>query len=353
VKTDVSFHYFSHQAIQCPAASGHELQNVSALLLGFERPLDGFHLPSNASNPDQKLLFVSTGMCHACNHTIAQYSKQTCATIPPWLLLFPKEAAINIGLFAVVLSAFAMASTLCGGVIAIRGQKRIHFLLATGAGMLLGATFFDLLPESIEAAESQNLTSRAMFVVLVVGFLAFYIAERVLILHSCAENDCSNEAHRRFGRMSALGLIAHSTLDGAAIGAATLLSWREGIVVALAIIAHDTSDGLNTMLLVTRGERPRLADFWFLGADALAPVAGAVLALRLLPSPRWLAVFLALASGFFLYTATADLLPEAHRRSPSPAVTVFAVLGVLTMALAVGLTRADYGALYRFLWSSF
>ena len=94
-------------------------------------------------------------------------------------------------------------------------------------------------------------------------------------------------------------------------------------------------------------------DFWFLGADALAPVAGAVLALRLLPSPRWLAVFLALASGFFLYTATADLLPEAHRRSPSPAVTVFAVLGVLTMALAVGLTRADYGALYRFLWSSF
>ena len=53
-----------------------------------------------------------------------------------------------------------------------------------------------------------------MFVVLVIGFLGFYVAERVLILHSCAEGDCTNEAHRRLGRMSVMGLIAHSTLNG-------------------------------------------------------------------------------------------------------------------------------------------
>jgi zinc transporter, ZIP family len=138
--------------------------------------------------------------------------------------------------------------------------------------------------------------------------------ERVLILHSCAEDDCSNDAHRRFGRMGALGLIAHSTLDGAAIGAATLVSWREGVIVAIAIVAHNSSDGLNTMMLVTRGERAHQGDFVFLGLDAVAPVLGAVLALQFLPSEKWLAVFLALASGFFLYTATSDLLPEAHRQ---------------------------------------
>jgi zinc transporter, ZIP family len=246
-----------------------------------------------------------------------------------------------------------MVSTVGGGVVAVRGQKRVHLLFGIGAGMLLGATFFDLLPESIETAQSQGWTPRAMLLVLVIGFLAFYIAERVLILHSCAEDDCSNEAHRRFGRMSAIGLIAHSTLDGAAIGAATLVGWREGVVVALAIIAHDMSDGLNTMMLVTRGERTRQTDFLFLGLDAIAPVAGALLALQFLPSPKWLAVFLALASGFFLYTATSDLLPEAHRRSPSPAVTIVTILGVLIMALAVGLTKMDYGALERFVWSMF
>lgn len=252
-----------------------------------------------------------------------------------------------------LLSAFAAVSTLCGGLVAVRGQKRVHLLLGLGAGMLLGATFFDLLPESIDAAQSQDWSVRMMFLVLVAGFLIFYVAERVVILHSCPEGDCSNEAHRRFGRMSALGLIAHSTLDGAAIGAATLVSWREGLVVALAIIAHDTSDGLNTMLLVTRGERAHPTDFVFLGLDAIAPVLGAVLALGFLPSPKWLAIFLALASGFFLYTATSDLLPEAHRRSPSPAVTISAILGVLIMALAVALTNVNYGALQRFIWSTF
>jgi ZIP family zinc transporter len=236
-------------------------------------------------------------------------------------------------------------------LIAVRGQKRIHLLLGLGAGMLLGATFFDLLPESLEAAQSQGWNARAMLLVLVLGFLGFYVAERALILHACVEGDCTNEAHRRFGRLSSIGLIAHSTLDGAAIGAATLVSWRVGIVVAIAIVAHDTSDGLNTMMLVTRGERPRRADFLFLAMDAIAPVIGAILALSFLPSAKWLAVFLALASGFFLYTATSDLLPEAHRRSPSPSVTILTIIGVLIMGLAVGLTRLDFVALQRTLRS--
>jgi len=79
-------------------------------------------------------------------------------------------------------------------------------------------------------------------------------------------------------------------------------------LVALAVVVHDTSDGLNTILLVTHGEKARRSDIVFLVADALAPVAGALLALILLPPPRALIVFLGFASGFFLYTATSDLL---------------------------------------------
>jgi len=84
---------------------------------------------------------------------------------------------------ALILSACAMVSTIFGGMVAVYGQKRVHLLLGMGAGMLLGATFFDLLPESVDAAQSQGWDARGMFVVLVVGFLGFYILERVLILH--------------------------------------------------------------------------------------------------------------------------------------------------------------------------
>lgn len=161
---------------------------------------------------------------------------------------------INVKFFAVLLSAFATLSTVCGGLIAVRGRKRVHLLLGIGAGMLLGATFFDLLPESIAAAQSQGWDFRSMLLVMLLGFLGFYVAERVLILHSCAESGCSNEAHRRLGRMSTIGLIAHSILDGATIGAATLVSWQEGILVALAGAPENVYEGPGSVYQTAEGD---------------------------------------------------------------------------------------------------
>ncbi|HYX42452.1 MAG TPA: ZIP family metal transporter, partial [Pyrinomonadaceae bacterium] len=173
--------------------------------------------------------------------------------------------------------------------------------------------------------------------IVIAGFLIFYLAERLLVLHACPEGDCTNDVHQHIGRLGSVGLMVHSTLDGAAIGAAALVNWRTGLLVALAVIAHDMSDGLNTILLVTHGEQARRKDFLFLILDALAPVVGGLLALVVLPPARALAVFLGFASGFFLYTATSDLLPEAHRRSPSLTVSVAAIAGIIFIAVAVQL----------------
>jgi Predicted divalent heavy-metal cations transporter len=238
-------------------------------------------------------------------------------------------------MLVLVFTSLAMLSTLAGGYVAIRAHRRVHLLLGFGAGVLLGAVFFDLLPEALRAADQHGWSARVVFGLAVVGLLAFYLMERLLILHACPEEDCTNQAHRHVGRVSALGLIAHSTLDGAAIGAATLLNWQSGLLVAIAVIAHDSSDGLNTVLLVTHGEKMRPGDLAFLVMDALAPVIGGLLALVFLPSTGALSVFLALAAGFFLYTATGDLLPEAHRRSPSIAVAMATVAGVVLIAGAV------------------
>ncbi len=231
----------------------------------------------------------------------------------------------------------AMCSTLVGGYIAIVARHRIHLLMGLGAGVLLGAVFFDLLPESLSVATAQGWSFRFVLGIVVAGFLIFYLVERLLVLHSCPEGDCTNEVHQHVGRLGSIGLIVHSTLDGAAIGAASLVNWRTGLLVALAVIAHDMSDGLNTILLVTHGEEVRRRDVVFLVMDAIAPVVGGLLALAVLPPPAALAIFLGFASGFFLYTATSDLLPEAHRRSPSLTVSLAAIAGIVFIAGAVQL----------------
>lgn len=213
----------------------------------------------------------------------------------------------------------------------------MHLLMGVGAGVLLGAVFFDLLPESLAVARDQGWSFRIVLGTVVVGFLLFYLTERLLILHSCAEEDCDNQVHKHVGRVSVIGLIVHSTLDGAAIGAASLVNWRTGVLVATAVVIHDVSDGLNTILLVTRGEKASRSDLLFLLVDALAPIFGALLALMFLPPPHALVAFLAFASGFFLYTATSDLLPEAHRRSPSITVSLATVAGISLIGIAVKL----------------
>src|SRR5437660_287351 len=240
-------------------------------------------------------------------------------------------------MLTLLFTSLAMLSTLTGGFIAIKAHRRIHLLMGLGAGVLLGAVFFDLLPESLMGAGAQGWSPRIILGIVIFGFLIFYLTERLLVLHACPEDDCGNQAHQRTGRLSAIGLIVHSTLDGAAIGAASLVNWRTGLLVALAVVVHDVSDGLNTILLVTHGEKARPSDVVFLIIDAVAPIGGALLALLILPPPKALATFLAFASGFFLYTATSDLLPAAHRRSPSIMVAVATVFGILNIGVAVRL----------------
>src|SRR5436305_2977936 len=238
-------------------------------------------------------------------------------------------------MLTLLFTSLAMCSTLVGGYVAVAARRSIHLLMGLGAGVLLGAVFCDLLPEALSVAQEQEWDFRVVLGIVLGGFLLFYLVERLLVLHSCPEGDCTNEVHQRIGRLGSVGLIVHSTLDGAAIGAASLINWRTGLLVALAVIAHDMSDGLNTILLVTHGDEPQRRDYLFLAIDALAPVARGLLALVALPPPRALAVFLGFASGFFLYTSTSDLLPEAHRRSPSLTVSVAALAGIAFIAVAV------------------
>jgi ZIP family zinc transporter len=53
-----------------------------------------------------------------------------------------------------LLTSLAMLSTLAGGLIAVVAQRRMHLLLGLDAGVVMGAVFFDLLPEALTLSES-------------------------------------------------------------------------------------------------------------------------------------------------------------------------------------------------------
>src|ERR1700687_5687584 len=58
VESDMAFHHFRHQAIQCATASRHELKHAGTFLIAVERSLDGFHQSANPPNSTQEFRFV-------------------------------------------------------------------------------------------------------------------------------------------------------------------------------------------------------------------------------------------------------------------------------------------------------
>ena len=212
-------------------------------------------------------------------------------------------------------------------------MRHLGVILALGAGVRIGAAFFDLAPESAKALGSMD----AAMLFAGIGFLAFYLLERLALLHVGHEAGMAVERHEHVGTLGAGGMSVHSLLDGVAVGAAFHAGTELGLVVALVVVLHDFSDGIGTVsVLLANDAKPRTAFRWLV-VDALAPVLGALSAFALTVEGPALGAILGTFVGFFLYVGAAELLPEAHRKERSPLVMVATIAGA---AFIFGVTRA-------------
>ncbi len=225
--------------------------------------------------------------------------------------------------FAVVAATFL--STLGGGIVALRSTKQLGFIIALGAGVRIGAAFFDLAPESAKALGS--IDDAMLFAGI--GFLVFYLLERITLLHVGHEAGHPVERHEHVGAIGAGGMSVHSFLDGVAVGASFHASVELGILVAVVVILHDFSDGIATVSVLLANGATRATAFRWLLIDAAAPVIGAIVALFLTIEGPVLGAILGSFVGFFLYVGAAELLPEAHRKGRGDLVMVGTVAGAV------------------------
>jgi zinc transporter, ZIP family len=232
-------------------------------------------------------------------------------------------------LTAVLLSAGAFVSALAGGLIAVRAARSIGLIIAVGAGIRIGAAYFDLIPESVEHLGG-SLDAAMLFTAL--GFLAFYAIEKLTALHvgheTASELDHGDAAHRHVGFVGAVGMSLHSFLDGVALAAGLAVGGSLGLVIAVVVVVHRFSDGIGIVSLLLASRMPRSDIYRWVGLVALAPVVGVVVGLLVAVPDSVLGGMLAIFAGFFLYIGAAELLPEAHRSDRSRWVVAGTLVGV-------------------------
>ncbi len=233
--------------------------------------------------------------------------------------------------------------SLIGGVFSLIGgfllisNKHLAKTLASyatpfAAGALLGAAFFDLLPEALGITAEGAATRWVL-----AGIVLFFLLEHFLHwFHHHHEHQ--DKAAAVTAPLIIVGDSIHNFLDGIAIGAAFLINVPTGIVAAMAVAAHEIPQEIGDFgLLLKSGMSPsRVIKINI--ASALMATVGAVITFWLgshesLP----LGELLAITAGFFIYIAASDLIPTIHERAKGRMAHLSALLliiGVLVVGVA-------------------
>lgn len=210
------------------------------------------------------------------------------------------------------------ALSLTGGIILLRAKKyrdlAILLTLPFGAGALLAAAFFDLLPEAFKLGDPRTLLLWTL-----AGFTLFFVLERSSSWfhhHHAHQTDSTRYKNAQQRRLIVIGDIMHNAIDGFTIGAAFLVSIPTGIITTFAVSAHEIPKELGTFaLLLSRGWKDKTVIIANL-ATALATIVTALI-IFFLGSNNHLPVgpLLAVTAGFFIYVAASDIIPDIHEQS--------------------------------------
>lgn len=211
---------------------------------------------------------------------------------------------ISVLLVSVLLALLAGLSDLLSGIIPFYykiEESSTRYIIGFAAGTMLGAVFFEMLPE-LAPADSIYIGA---------GFFFFYLLERLTMIHSCGEYECTSEVHR-IGWLPVIGMASDNIIDGIGIAIAYAINPLTGIIVGLSVIVHEVPQGITTNLLLRRSGQGKKAILLALGIGSILYPIGAALFIFV---PAGLnTIILAIVTGDFLYIAASDLLPDAHKK---------------------------------------
>lgn len=223
----------------------------------------------------------------------------------PWIPTLLSLLAVTGVPLAVIA---VLAST--GGTL----SRLLPSLVSFGAGALIGAAVFHLLPEAYERHPAVGFVGLSV----AAGVIGSLLLERWLhrLQHTAHEAPSRESAISAFDdpAMVAVSFAAdavHNFVDGALIAAAFLAGTGPGVATALAMLAHELPREIGTFgVFVHYGTRPARAVMYTLLSGVLAFV-GAGLTLWLGEGTAHAAeVVVPVAAGSFLFVGGAVMVSQ-------------------------------------------
>lgn len=185
-------------------------------------------------------------------------------------------------------------------------DKILLFLISVSTGTLMGAAFFDLLPEAMKFLPPEKL-----FLFLIISFIIFYLIEKIFRWRHCHEEKCDIHV---FGYLSLIGDSIHNFIDGLIIAATFIIDVRLGITTTIAVLVHEIPQEVGDYALLLYAGLQRKKAIILNLITALFATIGALAGYFLSLYTETLAAYLLpFAAGGFLYISMSDLIPEIRK----------------------------------------
>ena len=233
---------------------------------------------------------------------------------------------------ALLLGVITTLANIAGSSLAVVQRQPSRDFMASaigfGGGFMLAAAFLEMGPEAIKEG-------KYMPAFIALGFLLLYLSEHLLNVHIHHIPEESSQAHGHNphslpvagnptshpsdmiadskGMVAFVGFNLHDFIDGLAIGAAMITSQAIGVLVFLAVLLHEVPAGFAVATILRSSGRSRRVAL-------LSGVSIGVVTLVGISVPFWVGgvssvvtgVFLALATGSFIYLGASILIPAAE-----------------------------------------
>lgn len=209
-----------------------------------------------------------------------------------------------------------------------------HLMLGLSAGILLGISLLNLLPESLDLGTQRGQSTNIVAAGAAVGFLVLLLIERGLLSADGRGHGHSEDGRtiQPFGTLAVSALTIHGLMDGFVIPLG-FEAGAAGIVITLAVALHQIPDSFAAASVSITSTRSRRAAVALILATAIDTPIGIGLGLLFITTAGWLLPFgLAFSAGTFLFVSAADLIPELQHRSRSLIVTASIFVGFAGVA---------------------
>lgn len=246
---------------------------------------------------------------------------------------------------ALVLTSIAGLSTGIGSLIGLAFKREnarfMSFVLGFTAGVMIGVSFFELLPSSIDEVGFMGAS-----IAFIAGFLFIFLLDYFIPHEYIGQKekitDKTNKKLLRTGLFVALGIGIHNFPEGMATFYSSLVDIRVGIAIAVAIAIHNIPEGIAVSAPIYKATGSKGKAFlWSFLSGVVEPIGAILTAFVLLPflNDAILGYLLSGIAGLMVFISIDELMPVSKSYGYSHLPIVSFIVGMTVMVLSLILLR--------------